>query len=248
MSRGRAVSGRAATIAAIVLGIICAFIAILWIGTVLYYSSVIFEKNLQIYSLNSTIAERNAEISRLKSEMEAKDSMIQSLRNEIDYLKNAMASLNSEIAERESQIASLKSQIVKLNGSYLLLKSDYDSLKQDYDKLLSAIERAEVVAKSATWLSEDKRVNVASEVIPNFFFGEIYSYTIRVTVTNVGAEPLNTVWIILIPYQDGKLIKDWSPYWYSETAKSLYMGESYSCEFTSIPKEMTTYKIVIIAG
>ena len=35
----------AAAIAAIVLGIICALIIILWMGTVLYYSSIIFERD-----------------------------------------------------------------------------------------------------------------------------------------------------------------------------------------------------------
>jgi hypothetical protein len=129
-----------------------------------------------------------------------------------------------------------------------LLKSEYDSVKQDYDKLLSAIEKGEVVAKSATWLSEDKRLKVTSEVIPEFLFEELWYYTVKVTVTNVGTEPLSIVWIFLFPYKDGKLVEYWSTFYYSKSVENLYMGESYSYNFTGIPKEMTTYKVVAIAG
>ena len=233
---------------AIALGITCVLIAVGFVGAVANYTSIIGEKDLQIASLNLQIAEKNITISSLNSQIAVKDSEIQSLRSQIDSLNNAIASLNSEIANKNSEISSLKSQIANLNYSYLSLKSEYDSVKQDYDKLLSAIEKGEVVAKSATWLSEDERLNVTSEVIPELFLGELSSYTVKVTVTNVGTEPLSRVLIFLFPYKDGTLVDNWGTFYYSKSVENLYMGESYSYNFTWIPKEMTTYKVVAVAG
>jgi peptidoglycan hydrolase CwlO-like protein len=237
MSEKRVVSRKVA----IALGIICVLLIVGFVGAVANYSSIISEKDLQIASLNSQIA--------------VKDAEIQSLRSQIDSLNNAVASLNSEIRNKISEISSLESEIVKLNVSYLSLESDYlslkseyDSLKQDYEKLLSAIEKGEVAAKSATWLSEDKRLKVTSEVIPELLLGELWCYTVKVTVTNVGTEPINTVWILLFPYKNDKLIEGWSPLSYSKKVESLYIGESYSYNFTWVPKEMTTYKVVVVAG
>jgi hypothetical protein len=113
-----------------------------------------------------------------------------------------------------------------LIGSYSSLKSEYDSVKQNYDKLLSAIEKGEVVAKSASWLSEDKRLNVTSKVIPEFYFEELSHYTVEVTVTNVGTEPLSRVYIFLIPYKDGKFAEEWAIAYYYKEVENLYMGES----------------------
>ena len=104
------------------------------------------------------------------------------------------------------------------------------------------------MAKSATWLSEDKRLKVTSEVIPEFLFEKLYSYKVRVTVTNVGTEPLSKVWIFLFPYKDGEFAGYWSTYSYSKSVENLYMGESYSYNFTGISKEMTTYKIIAVSG
>jgi len=230
MSEKRVVSRKVA----IALGIICVLLIVGFVGAVANYSSIISEKDLQIASLNSQIA--------------VKDAEIQSLRSQIDSLNNAVASLNSEIRDKISEISSLESEIVKLNASYSSLKSEYDSLKQDYEKLLSAIEKGEVAAKSATWLSEDKRLKVTSEVIPELFLGELCCYTVKVTVTNVGTEPINTVWILLFPYKDDKLVEYWNTISYSKCVESLYIGESYSCNFTWVPKEMTTYKVVVVAG
>jgi hypothetical protein len=156
--------------------------------------------------------------------------------------------LNLEIVNRDSQSSSLKSQIANLNYSYLSLKSKYDLLKQDYDKLLSVIEKGEVSAKSAIRLSEDKRLKVTSEVIPKLLFGELWYYTVKVTVTNVGTESLSIVWIFLFPYEDGKLVEYWNAISYSKSIENLCIGESYSYNFTLVPKEMTTYKVIAVAG
>jgi len=243
MSEKKVVSRRVA----IALGIICVLLGVGFVGAVANYTSILAEKDVQIASLSLQIAEKNAIISLLNSQIATMDSQIQSLRNQVDSLSNAVASLNSEIADRDSQILSLKLQIANINSSYLSLKSEYDSLKQGYDKLLSAIEKGEVAAKSATWLSEDKRLSVTSEVIPEFLFKELWCYTVKVTVTNVGKEPLSIVWIFLFPYKNGKLVEYWDPLWYSKSVENLYIGESYSYNFT-VPKEMTTYKVVAVAG
>ncbi len=85
----------------------------------------------------------------------------------------------------------MKADYDVLSSKYSSLKADYVSLETDYNNLLLAVERGEALAKSAPWIYEDKRLNVTSKVIPEFLFREIWHYTIRVTVTNVGDKPLD---------------------------------------------------------
>jgi uncharacterized coiled-coil protein SlyX len=236
MSGGKVISRKAV----IVLGVVCIILAVGLVGVMAKYSSIIGEKDLQIASLNSQITGKDITISSLNSQIAVKDSEIRSLRDQI-------ASLNSEIAKKNFEISSLTSQIIKLNYSYSSLKSEYDSVKKDYDRLLSAISKGEIVAKSATWLSEDKRLKVTSKIIPEFLFGELSSYTVEVTVTNIGAEPLSKVLIFLFPYKDDKFAEYLFTY-RSASMENLYMGESYSYKFTWISKEMTTYKVIVVAG
>jgi predicted Holliday junction resolvase-like endonuclease len=169
-------------------------------------------------------------------------------RDTISTLNSHIQLLKGQVADMESQVSSLKLQAADLRDKYTSLKSEYDKLKRDYDKLLSAMERGEAVARSATWLSEDRRLKVTSEVIPKLLFGELFSYDVKVTVTNVGAEPLDVVWIFLFPYRDGKVAGYWSEVAYSKKVESLYVGESYSYTFEYIPKEMTTYRVLAVAG
>jgi hypothetical protein len=163
-----------------------------------------------------------------------KNSEISSLKTQIRELQDLVDKLNSTLRAKDSQISSLN--------------STYYSLKRDYDKLLSIIEGGEAIAKSATWISEDGRLRVTSEVIPEFSRGKLLSYTVKVTVTNIGMEPIGKVWIILFPYKGDRLIENWSPYSYSKSVENLYIWESYSYNFTRLPKYMTTYKVIAVAG
>jgi hypothetical protein len=163
-----------------------------------------------------------------------KNSEISSLKTKIRELQDLVDKLNSTLRAKDSQISSLN--------------STYYSLKRDYDKLISIIEDGEAIAKSATWISEDGRLRVTSEVIPEFSRGKLLSYTVKVTVTNIGVEPISKVWIILFPYKGDRLIEYWSPYSYSKSVENLYIGESYSYNFTKLPKYMTTYKVIAVAG
>jgi len=70
-------------------------------------------------------------------------------------------------------------------------------------------------------------------------------YNVKVTVTNVGSEPLGLVWIFLFPYVDGKL-----EVYRKHSVENLYIGETYSKTFTwyALPNEMISYKVFAVAG
>jgi hypothetical protein len=183
----------------------------------------------------------NSEYNRLKADYDNLNSKYSSLKNDYDVLSLKYYNLSSEYI-------TLNSEYLELDANYSSLKADYELLKTNYSNLQSAIKRGEALAKSATWISEDKRLEVTSEVIPEFFLGELWHYTIRVTITNIGNEPLNKVYIFLFPYQGDKLVKYWSSLSYEHSIESLIAGESYSYNFTWVPKEMTSYKVLVLAG
>lgn len=129
------------------------------------------------------------------------------------------------------------------------LKSDYDFLKKNYDNMTAIIAKGEAVAKSATWFSEDKRVRVTSEVVPDVVFGSIVSYKIRVTLVNVANRQLDVVWIFLYAYnKDGNLVQYWNPIGYIKSVERLHVGETYTYTFEMISKETATYKVFVAVG
>lgn len=87
-----------------------------------------------------------------------------------------------------------------------------------------------------------------SELIPEFWFDELHSYTVKVSVTNVGDEPLGVVYIFLFPYKNDEFAETWGVYYFTHSVEDLYIGETHSYEFTAISKEMTTYKVLAVAG
>jgi hypothetical protein len=173
--------------------------------------------------------------------MSSKDTEIAGLQIQVN-------TLNNTLSWYRSKYSSYKYAYESLQQDYGRLKTEYDDLKAKHDELQSIIESGKAIAESATWLSEDKRLKVKSEVIPETLFGKLWHYIVSVNVTNVGEEPLSKVWIFLFPYKGDKLIEDWNPLSYSKCIENLYMGESYSYNFTWVPKDMTTYKIIALAG
>jgi|GEM_PF-6912045 len=120
-----------------------------------------------------------------------------------------------------------------LSLEYSSLKADYELLKQNYSNL-----------QSVKGVFEDKRLKVTSEAIPEFYNGKLTGYTVRVTVVNVGNEPLEKVYIWLFIFnKDNKLIRDDYDY-----AFDLYMGESYTRDFWGISDEMASYKVIALPG
>jgi hypothetical protein len=180
-------------------------------------------------------------IANYTSIVSEKDSVIKAKDAQIAALQTQMNLLNNSLSWYQSEYRSYK-------YAYESLKQDYDKLKANYDELQSIIEGGKAVAESATWFSEDKRLKVTSEVIPYAPYGTLWHYTVKVTVTNVGEKPLSKVWIIIFVYKGDKLIEGWDPFWYSKSVENLYIGESYSYNFTYLPKDMTSYKVIAVAG
>lgn len=141
----------------------------------------------------------------------------------------------------------LNSKYVKVVEDYNRLNSDYSKLTSDYSKLKTFLDEAKVIAESAEWVSEDDRLKVTSELITS----ETYrvTYTVRITITNVGNEPINKVEIFLFPYVDGKFAETYIyGSYHTCIVKDLYIDETYSHDFTSITKDMTSYKVLAVAG
>lgn len=183
------------------------------------------------------------------------EAEVEGLRSAYSSLNASYAKLSDEYSELFKRYGQLSSDYSKLNVSYLTLKGEYSilatnysMLKDDYEKMVSIIERGEAIAKSATWLSEDKRLQVTTELIQKYLFGTLSGYDINVTVTNISNEPLDVVWIFLFVYVDGRLCEYWSPLGYSHSVENLYIGESYSYTFTYITEDMTSYKVLVIGA
>jgi hypothetical protein len=204
----------------IALGIICMVLVVCLVGAIANYTSIVSEKD---------------------SVIKAKDAQIAALQTQMNLLNNSLSWYQSEYRSYKYAYESLKQDYDKL-------KANYDELQSKYDELQSIIEGGKAVAESATWFSEDKRLKVTSEVIPYAPYGTLWHYTVKVTVTNVGEKPLSKVWIIIFVYKGDKLIEGWDPFWYSKSVENLYIGESYSYNFTYLPKDMTSYKVIAVAG
>jgi hypothetical protein len=207
--------------------------------------AILVVSNIWAYSNYNNL---NSEYSRLKADYELLKTNYSNLNLKYSSLKNDYDVLSLKYYNLSSKYNTLNLEYLELEANYSSLKADYELLKTNYDNLQSAIKRGEALAKSATWISEDKRLEVISEVIPKFFLGELWDYTIRVTITNIGNETLNEVHIFLFPYQGDKLVEYWSPDSYYKYIGPLIVGKSYSYDFNYVPKEMTSYKVLVLAG
>jgi len=151
--------------------------------------------------------------------------------------------LEGELEALGDRYDSLNAEYVKVVEDHTALKSKYDSLKEDYDELHSI----GVIAESAEWVLEDERLKVTSELLVPSGTSWWVTYTIRVTIMNIGDEPLDRVVIFVFPYKDGKFAETYSGY-NSHTVENIYIGETYSYNFTGLPDDMTSYKVLAVAG
>jgi len=128
------------------------------------------------------------------------------------------------------------------------LEEELEALGERYDSLNDELHFLGVIAESAEWISDDERLKVTSEPFtsPSLIMG--ITYSVRVNVTNVGDKPIDKVLIFLITYKDGKFTEGYLYGQYSSyTVENLYIGETYSHEFTVSP-DMTSYKVLAVAG
>jgi chaperonin cofactor prefoldin len=93
----------------ITLAALCIVFIITTATSVVYYTSLIVDKDNQISNLEAEAARLNAEVKTL-------NATIQKLNNEIAQKNNAIAQKNDEIFSLNNQIASLNNQISELNS------------------------------------------------------------------------------------------------------------------------------------
>ena len=151
---------------------------------------------------------------------------------------------------RSIAMSELKNSYNSLNETYQDYKTLHTHSNFEFHSLSSILYGGKAIAKSATWLSEE-RLEVTSELMK----GKYSDYNVKVTVTNVGSEALASVWIFFFPYVDEKLVfitrVDEKPVFqtrYTHSFESLYIGETHSHTFTWVPDEMTSYKVLAVAG
>lgn len=182
------------------------------------------------------------------------------LKTEKDDLEADHTSLIADHEEIVDQYSSLHSLYNTLKEDYDALKDDYSSLttshmnwqrmygevKDDYDELNSLFEAGEAIAESAEWITEDERLKVTSKLITSGTYW--VTYTVRVTIVNIGDEPMDEVWIFLFPYVDGKLCEYWNVFSYAHSVESIYIGEAYSYDFTLITEDITSYRVLAVIG
>lgn len=99
----------------------------------------------------------------------------------------------------------------------------------------------------AEWTTGDGVLKISSELVPEKIDEEIVSYTLKVTVTNIGDKPIVKVLIIVFPYTGDKLYEYWNWAQHAATITSLMPGESATHDFLLLPKDMTSYKLTAFA-
>jgi hypothetical protein len=169
----------------------------------------------------------------------------QALRSQRDSLNASYTALSTDYTRLVAEHSKLQADYGALNTDYVSLQADYARLNGTYQSLAADLQSGKALAESATWLSEDERLKVTSEVTPDYLGTYLWGWYIKVTVTNVGSEPLDTVWIMVFPYVQGKL--EFSTYSDATSVTDLYMGESYSYTFTVSPST-TTYSVLAVGG
>jgi len=188
-------------------------------------------------------------LARVRTSLEENYSELKTEKEDLekDYtnLEIEKDTLETEYSLIKIEYESLKADILGLSNTLSLYSDNYRILKEDYDELNSLFEAGEAIAESAEWVSEDERLNVTSKLITSGTYW--ITYNVRVTVTNVGDEPIDKVVILLFPYINGKFTETYYGY-KSHSVESLYLGETYSYDFTGITEDMTSYKVLAVVG
>lgn len=224
-----------------------------WLGTSISMSNWLEELNSRYNGLSS-------EYSRLKSERESLQSNYRSLQSEYDKLSFSYGALESEysilrieheiLGSKHSEIQSeyflMRSSYESEYSKYSKLQSEYSSIKSSYESLMrehEELEKQYEILKSVSWISEDGRIKVTYELIPQHWWREISYYDLKVDVTNVGDKPLKNVLVFVFAYADGRLV-EWKYYKFND----LYMGETLTYTFQHLSKELTSYRVLAIGS
>ncbi|MCW4047167.1 MAG: hypothetical protein NWE99_06355 [Candidatus Bathyarchaeota archaeon] len=99
----------------IVLASLCIVFIISTASSIIYYSSILGDKNRQISSLQEEIAPLNAQVDSLNTTIQQQNKEIAQKNEALDSLNSKIIELNNQIANLTSQISSLNSQINSLN-------------------------------------------------------------------------------------------------------------------------------------
>jgi len=182
-------------------------------------------------------------IDDLEAKYDALNASYNKLKKEYEVLNSKYSELQDQYSSLGSEYSSLNVEYNSLKDEYERLKDEYECLKEKFEALKASLEKGEIIAGSATWLSEDKRLKVVSELIPKYLFGEISYYNIRVNVTNVSNKPLSEVLVFIFVYVNGKLAK-----WDYHRFEDLYIGETQTYTFTDLPEDVTTYKVLALGS
>jgi len=193
------------------------------------------------------------ELGELEDDYEKLSRVRTSLEENYSKLRTEKENLETENSILEKRCVALKGEWDSLWDTYEILRDqslatlkEYNTLKEKYDELNSTTEAGKAIAESAEWVSEDERLKVKSKLITSGTW--FVTYTVRVTVTNIGSNPIDECWIFLFPYVDGELCEYWNVFSYIYSVESLYIGETYSHDFTYLTEEMTSYKVLAVAG
>jgi len=144
------------------------------------------------------------------------------------------------------EASTLNSKYVKVVEDYNRLNSDYSKLTSDYSELKTFLDGTKAIAESAEWVSEDGRLKVTSELILSGTYW--VTYTVRVNVTNIGNESIDKVVIFFFRYIEGKFDETYFAEYRFHSVEDLYIGETYSYDFTYSTKDMTSYKVLAVVG
>ena len=160
-------------------------------------------------------------------------------------------------ADQEAQrlggvLGELEDDYDKLARVRTSLEENYSKLRTEKEDLEKILETGEAITESAEWISDDERLKVTSELIitHELIVVDMYldTYIVRVNITNIGDEPIDDVCIFLFPYTNGEFTGKWPTMAYnSHRFVNLYIGETYSHDFR-ISAEMTSYKVLAVAG
>jgi len=133
---------------------------------------------------------------------------------------------------------------VALNESYSKLKARYRDLETRYRELQQEVQKLSTITMLPPVI-EDEKLRIESRLVPHVSLGKVYGYTIMINVTNVWDRPIDVVWILLLPYKDGKPVSYWNPCLFLKRIESLYVGESRILNFT-ILENITAYRILTV--
>ena len=162
-------------------------------------------------------------------------------------LEENYSKLRTEKEDLEDDYSKLEREYSTLNSLYATLYSSHSSLKEDYDELSLITEERNAKNDSVIYVTENGSLEVMSQLVPCFVDNTLISYIIRVNATNISDKPLDKVCIFMVAYSYNETTgESWSCTAGSLNTKPLYPQETYTCKFTDMFKEITTYKIFAV--